>query len=87
MWELITPSYFSSGGFIDHLIKGSVHFQVENISTVLADHMVMRVGPAVKPVAAVRGGDLDDLADICQQIQVAVNRAQADIWNSSLTCM
>ena len=68
-----------SGGFVDKLIKRIIQFQIKNIAAVPADHMIVGVCAPVKAVAAVRRGNLDDLPDICQQIEVAVNGAKADI--------
>ena len=68
------------GGLINELIKGVTKFQVKNIAAAAADHMVMRICPSVKTVAAVRSRNLCDLANICKKIKVTVNSSKTDIW-------
>ena len=65
--------------FPDHTIEGFVQFQVKHIAAGSTYHMIMGIGASVEPVASVGSGDLDNLANVCQKIQIAVHGTKTDI--------
>ena len=68
-----------SGKVINGLDVLFIQFQVVYSFAISADHMVMKIGSAVKAVAAVGSRDLDGFPFICKQIQITVYRTEADV--------
>lgn len=51
---------------------------IEHSSAALADHVKMRIGPAVEAVAAIGDMDLFQHSDIAELVEISVDRSQTE---------